>query len=46
MLITIYNRPDALSVALDGYCAQKDGNFELIVADDGSTDATSRVIAA
>ncbi len=46
VIITTYNRPDALSVALDGYCAQKDKHFELIVADDGSTDATSRIIAA
>jgi len=46
VVITTYNRPDALSVVLDGYCAQKDRHFELIVADDGSTDATSRIIAA
>jgi len=46
VIITTYNRPDALSAALEGYCAQKDKDFELIVADDGSTDETTRVVTA
>ncbi len=46
VIITTYNRPDALSAALEGYCAQNDKDFELIVADDGSTDETTRVVTA
>lgn len=46
VIVTTYNRPDALSSALDGYCAQKDENFELVVADDGSADETAQVVAA
>ena len=46
VVVTTYNRPDALSAALDGYCAQKDRDFELIVADDGSADKTAQVVTA
>jgi glycosyltransferase involved in cell wall biosynthesis len=46
VIITTYNRPDALAAALEGYLAQSDCDFELIVADDGSTDATRRIVAA
>jgi glycosyltransferase involved in cell wall biosynthesis len=46
VVITTYNRPDALSSALDGYYAQRDENFELIVADDGSADETAQVVTA
>ena len=35
-IVTTYNRPDALAAVLDGYAAQSDRDFELIVADDGS----------
>lgn len=45
VVITTYNRPDALAAVLEGYLAQDDNEFELIVADDGSTDATRRVVA-
>jgi len=45
VIITTYNRPDALAAVLRGYLAQKDRNFEMIVADDGSTPETARVIA-
>lgn len=44
IIITTYNRPDALSAVLRGYLAQTDLNFELIVADDGSTPETKVVI--
>lgn len=44
LIITTYNRPDALSVVLDGYGAQDTADFELIVADDGSGDDTRSVI--
>ena len=45
VIITTYNRPDALLAVLTGYLAQKDRNFEMIVADDGSTSETVQIIA-
>jgi len=42
VIVTTYNRPDALALALDSYLAQSTSDFELIVADDGSTDDTRR----
>ncbi len=45
VIITTYNRPDALSAVLTGYLAQRDRNFEMIVADDGSTSETAQIIA-
>ena len=44
VIVTTYNRPDALAAVLAGYQAQRDAGFELLVADDGSTDDTLRVI--
>jgi glycosyltransferase involved in cell wall biosynthesis len=46
VIITTYNRPDALAAVLAGYRAQRSANFELIVADDGSTDDTGRIVEA
>ena len=46
IIVTTYNRPDALEAVLRGYLAQSDHVFELIVADDGSADDTRRVVAA
>src|SRR5688500_18670115 len=46
VILTTYNRPDALAAALDGYCAQDTANFELLIADDGSTDDTRALIAS
>ena len=40
VIVTTYNRPDALSAVLEGYLAQTDRGFELLVADDGSTEET------
>jgi len=37
IVITTYNRSDALLVVLRGLAAQDDKNFEVVVADDGST---------
>lgn len=45
VIITTYNRPDALTSVLNGYLAQKDKNFEIIVADDGSTSETTQLVA-
>ena len=44
VILTTYNRPDALAAVLEGYFAQRDKDFELIVADDGSTAETRRLI--
>jgi len=46
VIITTYNRPDALAAVLAGYAAQRAAVFELLIADDGSTDETRRVIEA
>ena len=44
VIVTTYNRPDALRAVLAGYAAQRSTEFELLMADDGSTDDTRRVI--
>jgi glycosyltransferase involved in cell wall biosynthesis len=46
VVVTTYNRPDALQAVLEGYAAQTDRSFELIVADDGSTRETAELVAA
>lgn len=45
VILTTYNRADALKAVLDGYLSQNDKNFELLIADDGSTDETRQLIA-
>jgi len=45
VIISTYNRPDALDLVLRGCLAQTDHNYDLIVADDGSTDATRALVA-
>lgn len=44
VIVTTYNRPDALAAVLAGYRAQTSQDFELLVADDGSTADTRKVI--
>ena len=44
VVVPTYNRPDALAAVLEGYFAQDDLDFELIVADDGSTGETRKVV--
>ncbi len=46
VIITTYNRPDALAAVLEGYLGQTDAAFEVIVADDGSGEETRAVIEA
>ena len=46
VIVTTYNRPDALAAVLEGYLAQTASNFELLVADDGSTEDTRSVVAS
>ncbi|MDF0674661.1 MAG: glycosyltransferase family 2 protein [Nitrospira sp.] len=44
VIVTTYNRPDALAVVLEGYCSQSDQDFGLLVADDGSKEETAEVV--
>jgi glycosyltransferase involved in cell wall biosynthesis len=46
VIVTTYNRPDALSAVLEGFREQDTGDFELLIADDGSTDETRQVVEA
>lgn len=44
LVITTYNRPDALEAVVEGCFAQDDKNFEIIIADDGSAANTKDCI--
>jgi glycosyltransferase involved in cell wall biosynthesis len=44
VIVTTYNRPDALAAVLEGFCCQTDRDFTLTVADDGSTEQTAAVV--
>ncbi|MGG1944447.1 glycosyltransferase family 2 protein [Trinickia sp. NRRL B-1857] len=44
VIVSTYNRPDALELVLEGCLAQTDRAFEIIVADDGSGPATREVV--
>jgi glycosyltransferase involved in cell wall biosynthesis len=46
VIVTTYNREDALDAALRSLARQTDQNFEVIVADDGSAAATEALIEA
>ena len=46
VIVTTYNRPDALALVLEGLLDQADRRFEIIVADDGSTGETRKVVAS
>jgi len=46
VIVTTYNRPDALRAVLAGFAAQSDREFELLVADDGSREDTGALVAA
>lgn len=46
LIITTYNRLDALAAVLEGCLIQTDRDFEVIIADDGSTQDTADLIAA
>jgi len=45
LVITTYNRPDALAAVLQACFLQTDKNFEIIIADDGSAANTGACIA-
>ena len=44
VIVTTYNRPDALALVLQGLAAQHDRDFEVLVADDGSKPDTARLV--
>jgi len=44
VIVTTYNREDALEAVLRSLAAQTDRNFELIVADDGSKQPTAALV--
>jgi glycosyltransferase involved in cell wall biosynthesis len=46
VVITTYNRPDALALVLEGFFAQSTLDFSVLIADDGSTGETRRVVEA
>ena len=46
VIVTTYNRPDALAAVLEGFREQDTQSFELLVADDGSTGETREVVEA
>ena len=46
VIVTTYNRPDALRAALGGLLAQQDREFEILVADDGSRADTRELVEA
>lgn len=45
VVVTTYNRPDALAAVLEGYLQQTSRDFEIVVADDGSTGDTRVMVA-
>jgi glycosyltransferase involved in cell wall biosynthesis len=45
VIVTTYNRPDALAAVVEACFAQNQDEFEIIIADDGSAPATSDCIS-
>jgi glycosyltransferase involved in cell wall biosynthesis len=45
IVIPTYNRMDFISLTINTFLAQDFDNFEIIVVDDGSTDATEQIIS-
>lgn len=45
VIVTTYNRPDALEAVLRGLARQTDSGFEIVIADDGSGPETTQAVA-
>lgn len=45
VIVTTYNRPDALNFVVRGFFLQKDVDFDLVVADDGSDNRTRDIVS-
>jgi glycosyltransferase involved in cell wall biosynthesis len=46
VIVSTYDRPDALDAVLRGLSKQSDKRFEIVVADDGSGPATAEAVAS
>jgi glycosyltransferase involved in cell wall biosynthesis len=46
ILLATYNWPQALKLCLESLATQTDREFEIIIADDGSTESTKKIIEA
>jgi glycosyltransferase involved in cell wall biosynthesis len=46
VIVTTYNREDALDAVLRSLARQNDSDFEVIIADDGSGEATAKLVDA
>src|SRR6476620_12658004 len=46
VIVTTYNREDALDAVLRSLARQDDSDFEVIIADDGSGEATAKLVDA
>src|SRR5437763_9009654 len=46
IIVSTYNRPDALGATLRSLARQTDSSFEIVVADDGSGPTTRDVVEA
>ena len=44
VVVTTYNRPQALRLVLNALLAQRQAPFEILIADDGSADSTRYLI--
>ena len=44
LIVTTYNRPDALGLVLGSVLGQRQAPDEVVVADDGSGDETRRLV--
>ena len=44
VIISTYNKPHFLEKVLTGYCFQTFNDFEIIIADDGSSNETKEMI--
>ncbi len=44
VILSTFNRPNALRIVIETLCRQDDGNIEIIIADDGSDESTKNVI--
>src|SRR5574344_2439187 len=45
VIVSTYNRPDALALILKSFNYQTDKDFEVLIADDGSTQETRKLVA-
>jgi glycosyltransferase involved in cell wall biosynthesis len=44
VILSTYNAPEWLALTLHGYVHQTDADFQIVIADDGSNDATRKLV--